>query len=669
MASIDSILRKAANPFDPASFKPGNFWQEQPGRNPTVDSIHEEVLTAIATLLDQISHDHQTRTVVLLGDSGSGKSHLLGRLKQMLNRRAFFVYVGPWADNTYLWRHILRQTVDSLVQVPAGQQESQLLLWLKGLSIFRKKSLLDRLMGDRKGFIRQLRETYRAGIYNANEFFGVLYDLLNPDLHLTACDWLRGDDLDEEALQSIRVKTAINSEDAAQKVLENFGRIAVETQPIVLCFDNLDGIPRQEGFIDLQALFNVNSTIHNQKLKGFLIVISLITNTWVENAKRIQLSDKARVDQTLTLRPINLVQAEGLWQTRLAPLHIQANPPPPPMYPFAREILEQSFPGGKARPRNVLELGRRLFVEYKAGKATATDPYAAFHLIWLKELQKNQQKLVRIRQLASPELAQMLREALTALGMEGVRSRFLPSPKYFLHSFSFQRPGEGDRIGVVWTEEPNATSFFHIMKACQKALDVKLCQSLILIRAEAMPRQTTKGYALLSQIFSQPPHRALVPSLDSVQQLATYYNLLNAAHARDLVIAGKTLSPAELIELVRAAQVFQGCELLQDLAIVPTKAEAKAKVTAPKPEPTMPPAVDRESVRGFILNFVKVNSFLGVQTLIQNGLTQYPQMTAAELEKIIVSLCKERKIQLLDPHAPFLEQLVCYVPDTPCSNH
>ncbi len=669
MASIDSILKKAANPFDPASFKPGNFWQEQPGRNPTVDSIHQEILTAIATLLDQVSNDHQTRTLILLGDSGSGKSHLLGRLKHTLNSRAFFVYIGPWADSTYLWRHILRQTVDSLVQVPTGQQESQLLLWLKGLSIFRKKSLLDRFMGDRKGFIRQLRETYKAGIYNANEFFGVLYDLLNPALHLTACDWLRGDDLDEEALQSIRVKTSIDSEAAAQKVLENFGRIAVNTQPIVLCFDNLDGIPRQDGFIDLQALFNVNSTIHNEKLKGFVIIISLITNTWVENAKRIQLSDKARVDQTLTLRPINLMQAEGLWQTRLAPLHIQANPPPPPMYPFAREMLEQSFPGGKTRPRNVLELGRRLFGEYKTGQSTATDPYAAFHLIWLKELQKNQQRLVRIRQLASPELAQMLREALTALGMEEVRSRFLPSPKYFPYSFSFQPPGKSERIGVVWTEEPNATSFFHIMKACQKALEVKLCQRLILIRAEVMPRQTTKGYALFSEIFSQPPHCALVPSLDSVQQLATYYNLLNATHARDLVIAGNTPSPAELMELVRAAQVFQGCELLQDLAILPAKAKANTKASHRKPNPKIPPAVDQNAVRDFICNFVKINSFLGVQTLIQNALTQYPQMTTAELEQIIVSLCQERKIQLLDPHAPFPEQLVCHVPDAPCSKH
>jgi len=663
VATIDQILRQAANPFDPATFKPGNFWQENPAVNPTVDAIHQEALGAIATLLGLVNDDHKTRTLLLLGDSGSGKSHLLGRLKQTLNAKAFFVYIGPWADSTYIWRHILRQTVDSLIQVPEGQQESQLLLWLKSLSIFQKKTLIDRLLGDRKAFIRQLRETYKTGIYNANEFFGVLFDLLNPELHLTACDWLRGDDLDEEDLRLIRVKNSIDSEDAAQKVLENFGRIATETQPIVLCFDNLDGIPRTpEGFIDLQALFNVNSTIHNEKLQGFLLLISVITNTWIENSKRIQPADKARIDTTVSLRPINLTQAEGLLQVRLAHLHAKASPPPPPIYPFSKEGIEQSFPGGKTKPRNVLELGRRLFIEYKAGNQTISDPYAIFKLVWLKELQKSEQKIARIRQLASPELVQMLREALVALGAEEVRSRFLPSPSYFIYSFSFQLAGKGDRTGVVWTEEPNSTSFYHIMKACQKALEVELCQNLIFIRAEKLPRHSTKGYQLFAEIFKQGPHTFLVPSLEAVQQLLTFYNLLNSARSKDLVIAGKTPTPDEYFALVRDSQILRECELLQAL-LNPAKVVKKKRVIQTKSaKQAALPEIDFAEVNEFLFNFVKINAFLGLQTLIQNTLEQFPHIDRADVEKQIHELVEQKKIQFIDPNAPPEAQLVCLVP-------
>jgi len=43
MASIDQIIRREINPFDPATFKPGNFWQEQQDLL-NVDSIHYEAI-------------------------------------------------------------------------------------------------------------------------------------------------------------------------------------------------------------------------------------------------------------------------------------------------------------------------------------------------------------------------------------------------------------------------------------------------------------------------------------------------------------------------------------------------------------------------------------------------------------------------------------------------
>ena len=226
MTSIKQIIESEANPFDRATFRPGNFWQYQQDLALNVNSIHQEVLADIKALIDQVAKDHHTRTIILCGESGSGKSHLLSRIKRTLNSKAFFSYIGHWTDNDFIWRHILRQSVDSLINVPDGQQESQLLLWLKSLSVFKKRSFINWIQSDRQVFIRSLREAYPSDIYNANEFFGVLYDLLNPELRHLAYDWLRGDSLCEDDLKALRVKHTIANEDAAKNILANFGRIS-----------------------------------------------------------------------------------------------------------------------------------------------------------------------------------------------------------------------------------------------------------------------------------------------------------------------------------------------------------------------------------------------------------------------------------------------------------
>lgn len=656
MASIDQIIRREVNPFDPATFKPGNFWHEQqPALN--VDSIHTDAIAQIEGILDQIAKDHRTRTLILYGDSGSGKSHLLGRLKQILNSKAFFTYIGPWPDSDFIWRHILRQTVDSLLYVPQGQQESQLLLWLRGLSAFRERGFARWVLGERLIFIRHLRATYPAGIYNAKEFFGALYDLTNPELYPLACDWLRGDDLDEDDQKQLGVKHAIDNEDAAQNILANFGRISVETKPIVLCFDQLDNIPRlPDGSIDLQALFSVNSSIHNQSLKNFLVVISIITNTLKQNANRLQTADRARVDAVIPLKNITLEQAEALWKSRLAPLHQQAYPQPAErIYPLERLALKEKFPGGKTLPRSALMLGRKLFQEYKAKLVTPAvtdpDPLAAFKLVWSKEFNKTQQKISIIRQFSSPELIQMLREALDALEVKGIQPRFLPSPTYASYSLSYQPSSQSGRFGVAWTEEPNMGSFFHVMNSCQKAVTQNMCQTLYLIRAESLGSTNNQGYKRYKQIFTGSPHRHIRPNLTSVQYLATYHSLVNAACSKELVVGDKTPNLKELEALIRQSKILDDCPLLQDLVIVNHRPPSNIEQVLPL-----------QPVKEFLLNLVKTQQFVGRQTLIQNALTRFSQVNESQVEQLIQQMCQAKQIQLIDPNAKPEAQLICLVP-------
>ncbi len=662
MASIDDIIKREVNPFDLVAIKPMNFWAEKQDSALTVDSIHAEAIAEIEASLDFVATNHRSRSILLLGDSGSGKSHLLGRLKRTLNSKAFFAYIFcSWSDSGHIWRHILRYTVDSLIQVPEGQQESQLMLWLKSLSAFTKsnRSIWDLLESDRQKFIKQLKDTYKqASIYNPETFFGLLHDLTNPDLYPLACEWLRGDDLSEESMQALKIKSCIETEDAAKNILANFGKISTETQPIVLCFDNLDSMPKfTNGLLEIQPLFDVNTTIHGENLKNFLVIISVITQTWALNSKGIQQADRAGIHQPVKLKNITLEQAEALWSYQLKALHQKTNPQPDSsIFPLTRQILEQSFPGGKTTPRLTINLGKKEYQEYKdkliGDKGNGGNrKIAEFQIIWEQEYKKIQAKTGKISLLSSTDLIKMLQEALEALQLQSVKLKLLTGT-YASYSLSYQHPNQGNKIGIVWSEDANLNSFNNLMNASQKAIQQNLCQNLYLIRIGNLGNVKLAGYKKYQQIFTGTQHHHIKPNLPSVHYLATYNSLVNSVLAQDLVLTGKTIKLQELQSLIRETEILHKCTLLQDLGIVP-KLKANEDDSNGKR--------DLRPVKNFLFNVVTTQGYMGLPTLISQATSQFSDVKETDIELLISLLRDESKVKIMNPKDKFQDQLICLV--------
>jgi hypothetical protein len=704
MTDINDIIKREVNPFDIINLKPTNFWAEEQDSKLMVESIHKNAIIEIEGLLDLVGKDHRSRTVLLAGESGSGKSYLLGRLKRTLNPKAFFAYIlCNWADSSNIWRHILRHTVDSLIQVPEGEKESQLMLWLKSLTAFTRSDITQRIFNDnfwealqsnRQKFIKHLKDSYKkAGIYNPDMFFGVLHDLANPELYDLACEWLRGDDLNEDSMKEIKVKTCIDTEDTAKNILANFGRISTQTQPIVLCFDNLDTMPQlPEGFLDIQPFFNVNTTIHGDNLKNFLVIISVITNTLKRHFDRILPADKAGIHKTIQLKPITIKQAEALWAYQLQPLHQLASPrPESPIFPLNREMLDKTSPGGKTMPRNALTLGREEYQKYKGSlldedekpkpepvtikiKVTIPDEktvskpivilpppppdnqdttQAEFELLWQHEYTKSQGKITKISLLSSPDLIQMLQQSISSLKMQGVKTKLL-SGKYASYSLSYQHPTKREKLGIVWTEDSSMASFYHVMNACQIAIQKNLCQTMYLIRGGDLGKPNMAGNQLYRQIFTDTNHVHIKPSLQSIHYLATYQSLVNSAKSQELVIGGKMINLQRLETLINESEILNQCTLLQDLGIV--------SKSNPKPEPNRNGGKDLRPVKDFLLNLVKTQHLLGKQALINNAISSFPKVKEDQINVLIKELCEENKIQILDPKAKPEAQLICLVP-------
>lgn len=273
---------------------------------------------------------------------------------------------------------------------------------------------------------------------------------------------------------------------------------------------------------------------------------------------------------------------------------------------------------------------------------------ANFKLKWIEEFTKVQQRITKVRQESSPELIQMLKEALAALQAENIRTPLLTGTKFASYSLGYQMPGNSDRLGVVWTEDQNMGTFFHVMEACHKAVNQNLCKTLYLIREEGIGKPNNKGYKRYSEIFTSSPHRRIIPNALSVQYLVTYYDLVKDAREGDLVVRGETLGLKNLQALIRESQILHDCPLLQDLEIAPGGSIIK-------PPPLNP-------VKDFLLNLVITQQFLGRQTLLQNARGQFPEVAESQINQLIEQMCQEKKIQILDPRAKPEAQLVCLVP-------
>ena len=461
--------------------------------------------------------------------------------------------------------------------------------------------------------------------------------------------------MDQEDIKSLGVNQVIDGEEAAKGIVGNFGRIADATQPIVLCFDQLDNGSRlPDGILDLRPYFQVNTTLHNNHIKNFLVVISVVSDIWRNSQKNLPQSDLSRLNEYVTLKDITLEQVKALWAIRLSPLHRQAKPKPlSPIEPLNERALQERFPGGKANLRNALMLGRELFLQYTKNPPKGT--LVTFQLLWVKKFQENKAKIDRIRNFSSLDLIAMLKQALQALQIKIIKDKILPSKTYSNYSFSCKLPGRRGTIGIFWNEEPNMSSFYFTMKACQRAIHQNCCDSLILIRGERLGSPKNKGYKLFEEIFDGINHHHIIPQLDSVYYLRTYQTLARDANAGDLVVGSKIPNLRELEELMRQGNIFDGCPLLQDLGIV------TPSNNFPQPEKVQLPLAEAE-VKDFLLDLVKTQKFIAVKILMENCTQQFPKIPTSVVKQRIDELCQAELISIINPQATWEEQLVCLVP-------
>jgi hypothetical protein len=238
-----------------------------------------------------------------------------------------------------------------------------------------------------------------------------------------------------------------------------------------------------------------------------------------------------------------------------------------------------------------------------------------------------------------------LGQVLEALEVPQVTTQFL-SGKFASYSLSHQHKRAS--TAIVWNEDPNMMTFFHVMKACQKVVDKNACDRLYLIRAGSVGQGKAKGTQIYQQVFNgKAPYAHFKPDLLSVQYLETYHQLASAARGGELVVGDQTPHLKDLQAMVREAKVLEQCPLLQDLQLV------FGGKKPPQPD---------QAVADYIINLMATQSFIGLMVLIENTQQQFSGFGEPEIDQVIQTLCEKKRLQVLDPQASRQGQLICYVP-------
>ena len=373
-------LLQSINPFKRTVV--GDPWQQMPDEK----SIHGFISDELLSNYRDVAETGETRCVLLLGEPGLGKTHLMMRLNHQVGTGGLFVYVEPFGDAEHPFRHILRRVMVSLCRTLDNESPSNLKrfighvisqamahvfenyspwkgrpLYKKLANNFRRSSLYvfhyltqpktQTMVANR--VIEYLQEKYPQIDV---EFLEVLLRVLSPELESIARKWLQGVELSDEDLERLQVSSSISDDDRAFEVVRSIGCLATGYHPLVLVFDQIESLrTSSDSAATFVTLGNAIARLRNF-VPSTMIVACCLKEAWVDRLRvHLERSVCDRMEEyTFTLQTLRKREVAALVSARLDEV-LPRKERPTPFWPFTEKTLTELFK--TPTPRLVLRRG------------------------------------------------------------------------------------------------------------------------------------------------------------------------------------------------------------------------------------------------------------------------------------------------------------------------
>ena len=498
-----------------------------------VTEIHNAAFRTILRALNQVQMGGESTSIVVTGAPGSGKTHLLGRLRNWIGERAeenfpeaIYIYVRCNASAATLWRHLQLSVASDLL----------------------RSGLLERLLGERS----DLDEVENLNVAR------VLRCLQEGRNRLVASAWLRGELLTETDSAALGIKVEPDDEERnreweAKQITHALLRFTAPA-PTVLCCDQVEGLEtylgEQAGF---RALGQVISELHSYH--NHLLLLSCIVSDYEHRFQESLIqADKDRVFQYVAnLKPIEWDPAMRIVKARLdaapalaADRRAHANDP---LWPLDTNRLKPLFAAtGLCLPRTLIQACRQQFDDCMGEDLIgSTEPQRMSVPDFLQE--QYEKNLAEARRTAPREgadkiLGESLRwllqnSGLTMLGPEAERSGFF--------NLVYRGPA-GDtalvycfRRGIALTN-----TLKRVDKTWKPSFGLK-----ILSDPSIQPKEGSVGAKVLDEL-KQRGARQSYPLPEALAALHAIRNLTTSARSGELTFDGRQITEPETTEWLLA---------------------------------------------------------------------------------------------------------------------
>jgi hypothetical protein len=346
--------------------------------------------------------------VLIYGQAGSGKTHLLARLRARVARdaelggpggmqEAIFISVRLHTSARMIWRHLRDCLVgDLLRQSGAGGSQLERLL----LSLLSKHGLI---VGDGRLWLAERSQDARreatrredARCAELEELFDRIdregrlsYNLRAALGHLLlgrhrglAGAWLRGASLPETALKKLEIMPEPDGDDEleeqAHQLVIALGSLATAELPLIFCFDQIEALQLDpQDSSGLIAFGQMISALHAETKHTLLItcVQAVFRGALDQSVREADIHRLKEFDE-VSLNPLTWDEARQLIGARMDALpelkRVRATSLDP-MWPLRETEVRPVFTGGSCVARRLIAHCATLFEAQRGGGAIAT---------------------------------------------------------------------------------------------------------------------------------------------------------------------------------------------------------------------------------------------------------------------------------------------------------
>ncbi|MBF0452780.1 MAG: hypothetical protein HQK75_18900 [Candidatus Magnetomorum sp.] len=452
-------ILKENNPFISSSV--GDPWVSQ---YPNVPDINSHAFEGILSLMGQKSvHPALNCACLILGEVGSGKTHLIGQMLEHGRRADFpftYAYIQPIEDAHTPFAYLLRETIINLCHpldrtIGASSWDTQLFRLVihifkevdpaykvatslhpgithktddvrkQSVGLFQKlqHKILDLSKLSRFNavaehspkYIQKIHKKAMDGIRKtypeiSKRFLQVLFSYTDADTQATAIEWLKGNILDSEESDLLQVpdrskKSHSALENESREILTSLGILLGRYKmPMLVCFDRLENLTSDD---QIHALGKMMEFLVD-KVQAMLPLGCFRGQQWEEKYRnKLNQHIISRLENNqYELQACSVNQAIQVVESRLNSVFGVSYPD---VYPFTRQELTELYQDRLYNPRTVIAIANerlRTILNQKPQKIVT--PLETLILAY----EKKKQQIFKDMDLYPPDRSR-LRKALT----------------------------------------------------------------------------------------------------------------------------------------------------------------------------------------------------------------------------------------------------------------